>query len=181
MEATTRPAAGGTIGIPVPGAAEPMGAYVSRPAGDGPWPAVIVGFEMFGLTPYIRRTADRLASLGLLAERGPADLRDAILTPHEGEFRPLFGEGAGSKVERARAAAKWSGAVIVYKVQTRWSRPRTGGRRSPRRRTGWPAPAPATCWPARSRRCAQPGSMPSRRPAPGSGCTSVRPSWLGRD
>jgi carboxymethylenebutenolidase len=67
MEATTRPAAGGTIGIPVPGAAEPMGAYVSRPAGDGPWPAVIVGFEMFGLTPYIRRTADRLASLGLLA------------------------------------------------------------------------------------------------------------------
>jgi carboxymethylenebutenolidase len=67
MQATSRPAAGGTVGIPVAGSAEPMAAYVSRPAGDGPWPSVIVGFEMFGLTPYIRRTADRLAGLGLLA------------------------------------------------------------------------------------------------------------------
>lgn len=54
-------------GIAVPGAAAPMGVYVSRPAGPGPWPAVVVGFEMFGMTPYIRRTADRLAGLGLLA------------------------------------------------------------------------------------------------------------------
>jgi carboxymethylenebutenolidase len=54
-------------GVAVPGAAAPMGLYVSRPAGSGPWPAVVVGFEMFGLTPYIRRVADRLAGLGLLA------------------------------------------------------------------------------------------------------------------
>jgi carboxymethylenebutenolidase len=67
MQAQSRPVVGETVGIPVPGSGEPMAAYVARPAEGGPWPAVIVGFEMFGVTPYIRRTADRLAGVGLLA------------------------------------------------------------------------------------------------------------------
>ena len=82
-------------------------------------PGLLADAEGHGLLDAALVTAHPLVldagALRLLADRGPADLREAILTPHDGEFRALFGEGTGSKVERARAAAVWSGAVIVYK------------------------------------------------------------------
>lgn len=39
----------------------------------------------------------------------------SILSPHAGEFAALFGESAGSKLDRTRAAAQTCGAVVVHK------------------------------------------------------------------
>ena len=48
--------------------------------------------------------------LELLRERG-----NAVLTPHAGEFKALFGAPAGSKIEATRDAARRSGTHVVFK------------------------------------------------------------------
>jgi hydroxyethylthiazole kinase-like uncharacterized protein yjeF len=75
-------------------------------------------------------------AIGLVGEPERLRGQDAILTPHEGEFRKLFGEIAGSKSDRALEAARRSGAVIVYKGPDTLVA-------SPDGRLGFRAPAPA--------------------------------------
>jgi ADP-dependent NAD(P)H-hydrate dehydratase / NAD(P)H-hydrate epimerase len=62
--------------------------------------------------------------------------QDAIVTPHEGEFRKLFRDVAGSKPERTLEAARRTGAVVVYKGPDTLVA-------SPDGRLGFAPPAPA--------------------------------------
>lgn len=53
------------ISVAVDGRA--MSAYLAHPTGTEPRPTVLVGFEMFGLSGYIRSVTDRIAALGYTA------------------------------------------------------------------------------------------------------------------
>jgi hydroxyethylthiazole kinase-like uncharacterized protein yjeF len=77
--------------------------------------------------------ADAIALVG-----EPERLRghDTIVTPHAGEFAKLFGTLPGSKADQALAAAKASGAVIVFKGPDTIVA-------SPDGRVGFAPPAPA--------------------------------------
>lgn len=54
-------------------------------------------------------------AIGHIGEPERLKGQDAILTPHEGEFRQLFGDIGEAKPARALEAARRSGAVVVYK------------------------------------------------------------------
>jgi hydroxyethylthiazole kinase-like uncharacterized protein yjeF len=77
--------------------------------------------------------ADAIAHVG---EPGRLNGHDAILTPHAGEFAELFGRLPGSKAEQALAAARASGAVVVFKGPDTIVA-------SPDGRVGFAPPAPA--------------------------------------
>lgn len=51
----------------ITGADSGFDAYVARPSGDGPWPAVVVIQEIFGVNATMRGVADDLAREGWLA------------------------------------------------------------------------------------------------------------------
>lgn len=60
--------------------------------------------------------ADALTSLAPQLDALIAAIRgEVVLTPHEGEFQRLFPTLAGSRIERARAAARRLGAIMVLK------------------------------------------------------------------
>ena len=70
------------------------------------------------LTLALTSRAPKVLDADAISHLGEAERlrgQDAIVTPHEGEFRKLFGNLPGARPERALEAARRSGAVIIYK------------------------------------------------------------------
>ncbi len=81
--------------------------YLASPAGEGPWPGVVVLHDVFGMTPDLRSQADWLASSGYLAlapdlfSSGTNKLRCLVST-----FRQLTA-GSGQVFDHVERCRSW--------------------------------------------------------------------------
>lgn len=95
--------------VVVPGAASApaLEAYVAVPAvGSGPWPAVVVLHEAFGLTDDTRAQADRLASAGYIAVAPDLFTNGGALRCLKGTFSAML-DGHGKAVDDIAAVRSW--------------------------------------------------------------------------
>ena len=87
----------------------PLSAYIARPSGSGPWPAVIVIQEWWGLNPQIRSIADRYAKEGYLSvapdlfHGESAQIGDGA---RASELTQEYGPGATAELEQLYDALK---------------------------------------------------------------------------
>jgi carboxymethylenebutenolidase len=79
------------------------------PVGAGPWPAVVVLHESFGLNADIRQHADRLAAAGYLAVAPDLFSAGGRLRCIRGVFRALL-RGEGDAVADIDAVREWAAA-----------------------------------------------------------------------
>jgi carboxymethylenebutenolidase len=90
----------------VPGGSSGLSGYLAEPAGTGPWPAVIVVHEAFGVDAVMRRQVDRLAAAGYLALMPDLYSDGGAKRCLIGTFRALF-TGHGKAFTDIEASRRW--------------------------------------------------------------------------
>jgi carboxymethylenebutenolidase len=91
---------------PVDGGSAQLRGYLAPPAGDGPWPGVVVIHEALGVNDVVRRQADRLAAAGYLALVPDLFSDGGAARCLVGTFRALFA-GRGKPVADIDAAREY--------------------------------------------------------------------------
>jgi carboxymethylenebutenolidase len=94
------------VELPLADADHGMPGYLAVPSGTGPWPAVVVLHEVFGLNDDIRRISDRFAAQGYLAFAPALFARGFTPTCIVSAFRSLA-TGSGSAVDGIVAVAEY--------------------------------------------------------------------------
>ncbi|MEO7745627.1 MAG: dienelactone hydrolase family protein [Actinomycetota bacterium] len=96
------------VDVAVPGGASTpvLRAHLAVPAGDGPWPGVVVLHELLGLTDDIRRQSDRLADAGYLAVAPDLFSAGGALRCLKATFGALT-RGEGPAVDDILAVRDW--------------------------------------------------------------------------
>ncbi len=56
-----------TAMVELPGGSGPIKGYLARPEGEGPFPAIVLVHEWWGLTDWVKQNADRFAGQGYVA------------------------------------------------------------------------------------------------------------------
>lgn len=85
-----------------------LNAYLARPDGAGPFPAVVVLMEVFGLKHHIRQACDRLAQAGMIALA--PDIyhgRTYDYTDRDGAMGHLRELNDGTVMDETGAALQW--------------------------------------------------------------------------
>lgn len=92
--------------LSVPASSGSLDGYLATPVGAGPWPAVVVIHELFGLTDDIRRQADRFADNGYLALAPDLYSWGATLRCLVATLRTTL-RGSGRALDDLQAARRW--------------------------------------------------------------------------
>ena len=95
------------------GGSRPLRGYLASPAGAGPWPAVVMIHEIFGLDDVMRGHADRLAGFGYLTLADAGRGLDVVFANAAAIDVARIGEVTQEHLQKALPLLNDGGSIIL--------------------------------------------------------------------